>query len=1260
MNSPLRPRPANRTDPSYRGGLLLIAVLGLGLLCMLALWARSSWNTTLADAQTTLQRLATVNALPVALAVRDGRRAAESMDLALTAAPGLDAPELLRVLASELALRFHAGETADLFEPGRTAMLASTAGDSFNPALLGAQLQHLTKARSATLGWAYERGGAWWLPLFYVRTNGQVLVINLPANAMLGQWLAPAWPGENPVGLRSADERVLLRRPYSPAMLGADARGAASTQLMNQQRALGATSGAVRAVATETDHVERLIGWALVPGTDLRMLTAASTDNVFIPWRTGTAPTFVAMAVLIALALGGAAMSLRRLQRLAGRERQALALAQQAQVMTRTALWGSRDITWQMPLAGGDMHFGGDLAALLGAPAAGNDTANNTLDWLLTHVDAGRRQPLHQAIEAARERGDNIHLRLSAMGLDGQPRHLVLNGRQVDDVAGLAPVWAGTLRDVTTQAQAQAQLADSEATLLRMCAMARIGPWQVDTASGTLSFSAMARELYGVPADARLPAWRDFHPADAATRERVQAARDRLLREGVGYDLVLPADLPDGSRRWLRSVAAAHYTDGVLDRVDGAVQDVTAQVLAQTALNEQSTRARLLVEAMSASSQLLLVTDAQQRITWCNNTFVRRTGYTLDEIRGKQPGALLQRGTVPQAINALMSRHVAAREAFTGVRVQNFSKSGEPYWVDLEVRPVFDDQGQLECFIGLQTDVTHDIEREHALRESAHRFELATAHAGMGVYELDIEHRARSWSEGMYRLFGFDPAQGLPSAEAIDTRVLPEDRPLRLPAFMRACDDVEQYDWVGEFRVTRPDGSLVWLQSRCQIERDDSGRAVRAVGTTLDITSARIVAVERQARGDAEARSKAKTAFLSRMSHELRTPLHAMIGYAQLINSAPETLPGVAAAYVERIESAGWHLLALIDDVLELALLDRDDVSVALEAVPLDAVVREALSFVERDASKACLRFDLCLDPVVAWADSTRVRQVAVNLLSNAVKYNLAAGSVRVAVRCDGEQACVEVADTGLGMTGAQLANLYEPFNRLGRENSGVTGTGIGLAITKRLVERMGGTLEVASRIDAGTTFTLRLPLAASTEREVRAPTPARAEPESRTLSVLCIEDNEVNALLLRETLHRLRPDWPLRVAATGYDATQVLREAPVDLVFLDLNLPDTHGLEWLDGARGAGLLHHAEVALLTADVMPQTRAAAEAAGLRYFLSKPFHIADLERLLSDLATFRSGSIGPVGRIEPHRGAAVGPIDHGALDGAGVRQHHGSG
>ena len=1085
-------------DPSYRRGLWVLVALGLALWCALGLWARSSWHGAVASAQADLQRLAAINAAPLALAVRDARRAAESVErnvVGVSALLAVGAPgwgnAISELMATELAVRFHGNETADLFQPGSVEMLASTARDGFNPSLLAAQLKRVARTRTATLGWAYQRGDSWWLPLFFVRDNGQVLLINLPVAPLLAQWQAPALPGENPVGIRSADDRVLLRRPFTPVMMGADARGTASSRLMDQARDEGATSGAVRAVANETDSVERLIGWAVVPGTDLRTLAAASTQNTLTLWRSEVAPQFASMALFIVVGLGGAALSMRRMHSLGRRERRALAEADHAQALTQAALWGSRDITWQMAASGGELHFAGDLGQLLGAPAQADGEPRNTLNWLLGQMDAIDRRVVQQAVTDAIAQGGHLHVRFVAHGLDGQACHLVLNGRMVADLPGTPPVLAGTLRDVSLQARAQSQLADTAATLQRMCNQARIGPWQADPAGGTLTMSAMALELFGLTADSPLPPWRDFCPTDVQTRERVQAARQRLLADGVGYDMVLPVNLPGGGRRWVHTVAAAHYTEGLMDRVDGAVQDVSEQVLAQ-----------------------------------------------------------------------------------------------------------------------------------QALRDTTRRFELATAHAGMGVYEIDIVAHHRTWSEGMYPLFGFEPAGGVPSSDEVDGRLVPEDRPLRRPDFERACADRHAHEWSSQFRVLRPDGSQVWLQSRCQIERDDSGRALRALGTTLDVTHAHTVARERQARAEAEARSQAKSAFLSRMSHELRTPLHAMIGYAQLVNTHPVALTDTAAPYGERIENAGWHLLALIDDVLELARIESDSLPIPLQAVALDDLAREAVSYVEHEAVKACLRLEVSLQPIMARANPTRVRQVLVNLLSNAIKYTLAGGSVHLSVRAQADLALVEVADTGLGMTQAQLAGLYEPFNRLGRECSGVEGTGIGLAISKGLVERMGGSLAVESRVDIGTTFTLRLPLATH-QQQVALPIAADATDgpaaAPRMLEVLCIEDNEVNALLLCETLDRLRPGWPVRVAGTGVQATQMLREAPAGLVFLDLNLPDTHGLDWLKRARQAHLLEAAEVVLLTADAMPQTRAAAEAAGLRHFLFKPFRISDLERLLQALA-----------------------------------------
>jgi signal transduction histidine kinase len=218
------------------------------------------------------------------------------------------------------------------------------------------------------------------------------------------------------------------------------------------------------------------------------------------------------------------------------------------------------------------------------------------------------------------------------------------------------------------------------------------------------------------------------------------------------------------------------------------------------------------------------------------------------------------------------------------------------------------------------------------------------------------------------------------------------------------------------------------------------------------------------------------------MSHELRTPLNAMIGFAQLLGMDRE--PGLAPhqnEWTQQIQRAGWHLLELINDTLDLARMETGAVPLVLQPLPLAPLVASCRSLIEAPAAEhgVTLEERLAADAPAVRGDATRVKQILTNLLSNAVKYNREGGSVTLGARlADGDLVEITVADTGLGMTDALMDSLFEPYNRLGRENSGIEGTGIGLVISRRLAELMGGTLEASSRAGEGSTFTVILPRA--------------------------------------------------------------------------------------------------------------------------------------------------------------------------------------
>jgi CheY-like chemotaxis protein/anti-sigma regulatory factor (Ser/Thr protein kinase) len=249
------------------------------------------------------------------------------------------------------------------------------------------------------------------------------------------------------------------------------------------------------------------------------------------------------------------------------------------------------------------------------------------------------------------------------------------------------------------------------------------------------------------------------------------------------------------------------------------------------------------------------------------------------------------------------------------------------------------------------------------------------------------------------------------------------------------------------------------------------------------------------------------------------------------------------------------------------------------------------------------------------------VRQVLINLLSNAVKYNRRGGLVRVHLGCDGHHARLEVADNGLGMDAAQLARLFQPFERLGREHSGIEGMGVGLSIVKRLVTLMDGHLSVSSRPGEGTAFVVELPQAEPPAGdELRTPAWVSTEHGIDTQdvsSVLSVDDDAVSGLVVVEMLRRLRPHWQLRTAASVAEALAALRAAPVDWLLLDLNLPDGSGLELLAQARERGLLAQTRVVLCSADGQMHTRQAALDAGVQERLDKPVRLAQIRRLLAE-------------------------------------------
>jgi signal transduction histidine kinase len=365
----------------------------------------------------------------------------------------------------------------------------------------------------------------------------------------------------------------------------------------------------------------------------------------------------------------------------------------------------------------------------------------------------------------------------------------------------------------------------------------------------------------------------------------------------------------------------------------------------------------------------------------------------------------------------------------------------------------------------------------------------------------------------------------------------------------------------------------------------------------------------------AETANRAKSEFLARMSHDLRTPLNAVLGFAQLLELDPALAASrTAPSQVRAVRGAGEHLLAMIDDLLDIARIEAGRIRLSMQPVDAAALLARCVALVEPLAAAAgvVVQVHPGTAPPPVLADPVRLRQVLSNLLSNAIKYNRAAGRVDCTLRADGAWLRIEVRDTGAGLDAGQLAALFRPYERVGAERGAVQGTGLGLVISRQLSEAMGGQLSVVSTPGQGSCFTLSLPWAVVDTAAARAPdapqTPRLADRPPRR--VLYVEDDAVNALLMAQ-MFTLRDDLRLEVAADCKTALERIRHCRPDLVLVDLGLPDGNGLDVVRLLRAEPSTATLPFIAVTALARETDRQRALEAGCVGFLSKPLAVGAL-------------------------------------------------
>jgi PAS domain S-box-containing protein len=648
-----------------------------------------------------------------------------------------------------------------------------------------------------------------------------------------------------------------------------------------------------------------------------------------------------------------------------------------------------------------------------------------------------------------------------------------------------------------------------------------------------------------------------------------------------------------------------------------------------------------LTSILEATTDMVSMADPQGKILYLNEAgrqllnidIATELDVVIPQIHPKWAGELILNEGIPTAI----------REGTWSGETALLTRDGREIPVSQVIISHKDEQGNLLYVSTIMRDITASKLAEEKLRLSDERLSQAVRVSQIGIFDHDHVTETVYWSPEARKIYGWMPDEVI-DLQGFVKCIFPGDLERVGEQIRRAHDPAGDGNFVIEHRIVRSDGEVRWISTRSRTFFGGDGEErypLRTIGATIDVTerrnaedSMRIIneklesrVAERTSelaasRDEAERANEAKSEFLSRMSHELRTPLNAILGFSQLLNMGK--LRGEQKDNVQEILHAGQHLLDLINEVLDLARIESGKFTVSKEPVPLLPLITDCLNLVRPQAEGRGIRVveagQNCGENVLA--DRTRLKQVMLNLLSNAVKYNRPKGSISIVCMIQGESLQIRISDTGEGITAEQQSRLFVAFERLDADQHAIEGTGIGLALSKRLVELMGGEIGVESTPGTGSTFWVRLPIAAGYAEEPHTDQQVTKEHDSVLMSrkqwdVLCIEDNPANMRLIESIIGRRQNIRLLTAGAPGLGLELAESHRPA-LILMDINLPDMDGYAVMQCLREKETTRDIPVVAISANAMPKDLARGKAAGFVEYLTKPLDVDKLLQVVDDV------------------------------------------
>jgi PAS domain S-box-containing protein len=730
----------------------------------------------------------------------------------------------------------------------------------------------------------------------------------------------------------------------------------------------------------------------------------------------------------------------------------------------------------------------------------------------------------------------------------------------------------------------------------------------------------------------------------------------------------------DRYRRGLEILVAERTRELEQKLVEQKVAEEEKQVLQQ-----RFQQAPLQSAIFNSANFSSIATDAKGVIQIFNVGAERMLGYSATEVMNKitpadisDPQEVIARAEalsieldtrITPGFEALVFK--ASRGIEDIYELTYIRKDGSRFPAVVSVTALRDDKDTIIGYLLIGTDNTARKMAEEALLKAGALQNAIFNSANFSSIATDANGVIQIFNVGAERMLGYtadevmnkitpadisDPQEVIIRAEALSSEL---DTPIK-PGFealvFKASRGIED---IYELTYFRKDGSRFPAVVSVTALRDEKDAIIGYLLIGTDNTARKLVEAEKarldqalliknaeleNARSVAEKANQAKSDFLSSMSHELRTPLGAILGFAQLMESgSPQPTPAQKRS-IDQILKAGWYLLDLINEILDLALIESGKLSLSVEPVSLDDVLHECETMVGPQAQKhgISVSFTRLEIPCFVNADRTRMKQVLINLLSNAIKYNKPGGTVTVTCTPNPPESIrISVSDSGAGLAPEQLAQLFQPFNRLGQEACVEEGTGIGLVVSKRLVELMNGLIGVESTVGKGSVFWIELHLTTEPQdvahtAELMAVDAARVRGNAQLYTLLYVEDNPANLMLVEDLIAR-RPDIHFLSAKDGISGLAIARASLPDVILMDINLPGIRGIEVLKILAKDPATAHIPVVALSANAIPHDIEKGLAAGFFRYLTKPIKVNEFMDTLDVVLIFAKAEAAMAGK-----------------------------